>query len=118
MKKDWLTINIYINAWLDCSNPFISLHNKFDDDVLAHFNTERVTQLIEDGELVVEDLQSSDPLIQMDVISDLIAIQSGEAIKKQIVNMSLAMKRREPKPEKQYAIQVANLFPAPILKAI
>ena len=46
---NFLSMNVYINAWLDCSHPFISIHNKFDDDVLLHFNEDKVNQLFESG---------------------------------------------------------------------
>ena len=133
MKKSWLTINMYINAWLDCTNPYISVHNKFDDDVLAHFNTAKVNQLIADGEIAVEDFQSSDPFIQMDIITDLIAIQSSERIKKQVKNIGLSLKKRESKnihvqrenptesvrkSKKIHERYTNNLFPIATLKAI
>lgn len=130
MKKNWLTINMYINAWLDCSNPFISVHNKFDDDVLAHFNAEKVNQFIDDGELAVEDLMSADPIVQMGVITDLITLQSGEKIKKQIKDMGSLVKKRKPKLQKvtlhsldkpfkePKRIQVSDLFSVPVLKVI
>lgn len=121
---------MYINAWLDCTNPFISVHNKFDDDVLAHFNTKKVNQLIKDGDITIAELQSSDLSIQMDVITDLIAIQSGEKIKKQIKSMGLSITKRKPKlpqahPPKlgsqfsqQREIYAGNLLSAPALKVI
>ncbi|HIP95348.1 MAG TPA: hypothetical protein EYH20_08440, partial [Leucothrix sp.] len=92
----FLTMNIYINAWLDCSNPFISIHNKFDDDLLVHFNAESVSQLIEDGEVFIEDLHSTDPDIQMEVAANLITIKSFENIKQQINDMCTTLTRREP----------------------
>ncbi|MCF6190818.1 MAG: hypothetical protein L3J51_10080 [Cocleimonas sp.] len=118
----YLTMNIYINAWLDCSNPYISIHNKYDDDLLVHFNSERVNQLIDDGEIFIEDLKSSDPDIQMEVATNLIALKSGERIKQQIHDLSTVLKTREPttlvdkvinevKVSRKSSIQLADLFP-------
>ncbi len=118
----FLTMNIYINAWLDCSHPFISIHNKFDDDLLVHFNAESVNQLIEDGEVFIEDLQSTDPDIQMEVATNLIALKSCERIKQQIHDLSTVLKTREPTAvvdriiddvnvSKKSGIQLADLFP-------
>ena len=118
-------MNIYINAWLDCSNPFISIHNKFNDDLLVHFNAESVSQLIEDGEVLIEDLQSTDPDIQMEVATNLIAIKSFENIKQQINNMCTTLTRREPtltkdniSALKKPKIQTADLFPSPLLQSV
>ncbi len=120
-----LTMNIYINAWLDCSHPFISIHNKFDDDLLVHFNAKSVNQLIEDGEVFLEDLQSTNPDIQMEIATSLIAIKSGETIKQQITEMSTTLKRREPAvainkvtTSKKPKIQISNLFPSPLLQTV
>lgn len=125
MKKNWLTLNMYINAWLDCSNPFISIHNKYNDDVLAHFNAEKVNQLFKDGEISVEDLQSTEPGIQINVITNLIAFQSRETIKRQISDMSLLLKKRRAEPQKIIAtkrekqrIPIEQLFPSPIMKVV
>lgn len=118
-------MNIYINAWLDCSHPFISIHNKFNDDLLVHFNAESVNQLIEDGEVFIEDLQSTDPDIQMEIATNLIAIKSGETIKQQITEMSTTLKRREPAVainkvtiSKKPKIQIADLFPSSLLQSV
>ena len=117
-----LTMNIYINAWLDCSNPYISIHNKFDDDLLVHFNSESVNQLIEDGDVFVEDLQSTDPDIQMEIATNLIALNSGERIKQQIHSISTLLNTRKPitvvdwivddvKVSKKSGARPADLFP-------
>jgi len=117
-----LTINIYINAWLDCSNPYISIHNKFNDDLLAHFNSESVNQLIEDGDVFVEDLQSTDPDIQMEIATNLIALNSSEKIKQQIHSISTLLNTRKPttvvdwtvddaKVSKKSEARPADLFP-------
>ena len=118
-------MNIYINAWLDCSNPFISIHNKFDDDLLAHFNAKSVNQLIEDGEIFIEDLQSTDPDIQMEIATNLIAIKSSETIKQQISDMSDTLKRREAnvtrdniRTIKKPKTQITDLFPSSLLQSV
>ena len=115
-------MNIYINAWLDCSNPYISIHNKLDDELLVHFNAKSVNQLIEDGEVSVEDLQSTDPDIQMDVATHLIALKSSERITQKIHNLATILNTREPativnkiyddvKVPKKPEVRLADLFP-------
>ncbi len=93
----FLTMNMYINAWLDCSKPFISIHNKFDDDVLLYLNTEKVRQLLESGDICVEDFQITDDDQQLDVIANLLAIKSSERIKEQLKDLQGTIKERTPK---------------------
>lgn len=121
MNKNWLAINMYIDAWLDCSNPYISIHNKFDDDVLVHFNAEKVEQLICEGDVVVEDLQSTDPSVQLDTITSLMAIQKGESIKQQILEVGASIKQRTAyshtskiRMKNWQGLNVHSLFPSPI----
>ena len=95
MTTKFLTMNIYINAWLDCRHPFISIHNKVNDDLLAYFNSEEANQLIENGEITLNDLQSTDPKTQMEVVTNLIEIKSNEKIQPQINNISRQIKQRK-----------------------
>jgi len=124
-----LSMNIYINAWLDCSNPFISIHNKYNDDLLAHFNAVSINQLTEDGDIFIEDLQSTNPEIQMEVATHLIALKSSKRIKQQIIGLSTQLKKREPEPvikieinnlqkPKKPNIQITDLFPSSFLQSV
>lgn len=93
----FLTMNVYMNAWLDCSRPFISIHNRFDDDVLLHLNTDRVNQLIDSGDICVEDFQTTDTEQQMKLITNLLAHKSSEKIKHQLKGLQGGVKRRASK---------------------
>jgi len=70
-----VTLNIQINAWLDCSHPFISLHNKSDGDLMAYFNTEKINSLINSGDITVEELKSNNPDKQEDTITTLLSMK-------------------------------------------
>lgn len=96
MKVNFLTMNIYINAWLDCRHPFISIHNRFNDDLLVYFNEKEVNQLIANGEITIADLHSTDPNIQMEVITDLIAIKSSQKVQKQVSTLGTQLRKRQP----------------------
>ncbi len=118
-------MNIYINAWLDCSHPFISIHDKFDDDLLAYFNAEDIRQLIENGEVFIDDLQSTDPDTQIKVATDLITFKSSKRIKQQITDISTQLKKREYAPvtdQKRAAqkpkLHITDLFPSPLLQSV
>ena len=97
--------------------------------MLAHFNSESVNQLIEDGDVFVEDLQSTDPDIQMEIATYLIALKSSERIQQQIYSLSNLLKTREPatlvdkiiddvKVSKKSGIQLADLFPSQLLQSV
>lgn len=125
MKIKFLTMNVYINAWLDCKSPFISLHNKFDDDLLLHFNSKRVEQLIDDGEIHIEDLKSTDSDVQIELISTLMAVKSQDKIHKQMVEISSTLNRREVTPTvKKHVVltkkplQIIDLFPSQFLRTV
>lgn len=88
------TRNTYINAWLDCSNPYISLHNKSDGDLLAHFNVSKVHEILESGDLTLEELQSTDTETQSSIIQYLVALKSAQKIKKQLKKMGSEINER------------------------
>ncbi len=125
MTTKFLTMNIYINAWLDCKNPTISIHNNYDGDLLAHFNAEKISQLIEDGDLYIEDLQSTDHEILMETAMTLMAVKSSDYIKRQMTDLSSLLTKREPAPvttlakaDNKQGLQIADWFLSPALKAI
>lgn len=90
-----LTQYIYINAWLDCSSPFISLHKKADDDLFAYFNTDKVNRILDSGDITLEDLQSTNLKTQSSTIKYLIALDSVEKIKRQIKSLNIEATNQE-----------------------
>ena len=84
MKMHCLTVNLYINAWLDCSNPFISIHSKHDDTLLAHFNSRELSELLKDGDISVDDLKSTNTKHQVEIVSILLAKKTKDKVKEQI----------------------------------
>lgn len=87
-----VTLNIQINAWLDCSHPFISLHNKNDGDLMAYFNADKINNLIDDGEITVEELRSNSLDSQVDTISTLLSIKQQEAVFKRLKDTRFTFK--------------------------
>ncbi len=74
-----LTMNIYINAWLDCNNPYISIQNRFNDEVLAYFDADAVKQLMDNGDICIDDLQSTDKTVRMQLITELLTLKAKQA---------------------------------------
>ncbi len=91
----FVSLNIQINAWLDCSHPFISLHNKNDGDLMAYFNSEKINSLIEDGEITVEELQSNSADSQIETIATLLSIKQQDAIFRRLQDTRFTFKLRE-----------------------
>ena len=91
----FVSLNIQINAWLDCSHPFISLHNKNDGDLMAYFNSEKINSLIEDGEITVEELQSNSADSQIETIATLLSIKQQDAIFRRLKDTRFTFKLRE-----------------------
>ena len=79
-----ITLNIQINAWLDCSHPFISLHNTNDGDLMAYFNSEKINELIDTGDITVDELHSTNQESNLDTATTLLSIQQQEAIYKRL----------------------------------
>jgi len=92
---NFLTMNIYVNAWLDCRNPYISIHNKHDGDLMAFFNSSKVNQLIESGEVSVADFESSDENTKTELISTLLTVNFSDSIKDEIKKRSQSIKTRQ-----------------------
>ena len=92
-----VSFNIEINAWLDCSHPFISLHNKNDGDLMAYFNSEKINKLIETGDITVDELQSTNQSSNIETVTTLLSIQQQEAVFKRLQKTRFTLKVREKK---------------------
>ena len=92
-----VSFNIEINAWLDCSHPFISLHNKNDGDLMAYFNSDKINELIATGDITVDELQSSNQASNIETVTTLLSIQQQEAIYKRLqdTRFTIVERRKE-----------------------
>ncbi|MEH6458160.1 MAG: hypothetical protein V7749_17655 [Cocleimonas sp.] len=90
-----VSLNIQINAWLDCSHPFISLHNKNDGDLMAYFNADKINSLIDGGEITVEELQSNSLDSQIETISTLLTIKQQDAIYRRLQDTRFVIKQTD-----------------------
>ncbi len=102
MKMHNLTVNLYINAWLDCSNPFIAIYNKNNDELMAHFNAGELSEVIEQGDITLEELRSTDTIQQLETISTLLAKKAKETIREQISVLRFNRRDKE---------NITSLFP-------
>lgn len=87
--------------------------------MLSHFNSEKLNQLIFDGGESAEDLQFNDPNTQMNIITDLIAIQSGERIRKKIIeNRFYWLNEHQQNKEIKLNMNIVDFVTTPILATI
>jgi len=99
-----VSFNIEINAWLDCSHPFISLHNKNDGDLMAYFNSDKINELIETGDITVDELQSTNQSSNIETVTTLLSIKQQEAIYKRLQETRFTIAQRN----KKEAIKLTN----------
>ncbi len=92
-----VSFNIEINAWLDCSHPFISLHNKNDGDLMAYFNSDKINELIATGDITVDELHSTNQASNIETVTTLLSIKQQEAIYKRLqeTRFTIAERRKE-----------------------
>ncbi|MCK5897198.1 MAG: hypothetical protein KAG20_10345 [Cocleimonas sp.] len=62
---------LYLNAWLDCTHPEITIKNSTTNETLVHFSALEIDALFESGEITLEELSSNDMTIQQEVIKTL-----------------------------------------------
>lgn len=92
-----VSLNIQINAWLDCSHPFISLHNKNDGDLMAYFNADKINSLIDKGEITVDDFKTNSVDSQIETITTLLSIKQQDAVLKRLQETRFTLKLRDKK---------------------
>ena len=83
-----------INAWLDCRNPYIAVHNRETGDMLAYFNEREVRRIFSAGEVILDDFCFSDEASMTAVAEDLLLVKWGKSIKTQISSMQAKLKKR------------------------
>lgn len=111
-NKQWLISSVYINAWLNRYTPFISIHEKESGKILAHFDSSIVNSFIDNGEISIEDLQSTDKKIQGEVIADLFVLYSKKTVKIQTRSIGSIMQKSSSKIRNTPPLREHNNFEA------
>ena len=102
-----VTLNIQINAWLDCAHPFISLHNKNDGDLMAYFNADKINSLIDEGEITLDEFQTNSLDSQIDTVSTLLSIKQQDAVLKRLQETRFTFIQRD----KETSDRIDNIKP-------
>lgn len=87
-------MTFYINAWLDRADPFVSLHNKQTDEVVAHFEKAQLQTCLEQGDFCVAELCSADQRVQQELVKCLLLMHCSQDLHSQLINMSQQCQRR------------------------
>ncbi len=112
-----------INAWLDCSSPHITINDSKTGELLVHYNENDVVHLFHQGEISLDEVQSTDAAIQENLVVSLLLFKSTRIIEQQLENAYLDLKQRAPtplaefnKPTFQQALQKLVSFPTASLQ--
>lgn len=101
----------YINAWLDCHSPHITVNDKKTGELLVHYNKKEMTQLFSNGDISLEELQSTDATVQEELIIDLLLFKSAQTIQQQMTKVHLSLKLREPITDAKKNVAVLTTVP-------
>ena len=68
-------MTFYVNAWLDRSDPFISLHNRDTGETVARFEKEALQECLDQGEFCLSELCDPSPRVQQELVKCLLLAQ-------------------------------------------
>ena len=77
-------MTFYIDAWLDRPQPFIQIKNKNNQQVIAQFEGEELSNALECGEFCLCDFYDARAEAQMELIKSLLLLRCCEDIGKDI----------------------------------
>lgn len=60
-----------INAWLDCPHPFLTVTNTFSGKEVINIKEQELHQILENGDICIEDLFSTDRHQLEEVVREL-----------------------------------------------
>lgn len=75
---------LYIDAWLDRTNPYIRIIDQDSGEVITEFEGEEVHECLERGDICVQDLYCSTPRTQHEVVKHLLLTRCGKSLMEQI----------------------------------
>ncbi len=112
-----------INAWLDCSSPHITITDSKTGDLLIHYNKTDIASLFYQGEISLDEVQSTDATVQEELVISLLLFKSTQAIEQQLEDAFLNLKQRDPndltepnKPTFEQKLKSLLSFPTPSLQ--
>lgn len=89
-----IQMTIYVNAWLDCDKPRVTVKDKISGRTIARFNTQEVTDMFDRGDVCLEDFYRSDTPSKIELIKTLLLISCTKSLKKQLDGMHKSIAKR------------------------
>ncbi|MCK5902602.1 MAG: hypothetical protein KAG28_05580 [Cocleimonas sp.] len=87
-------MTIYINAWLDCSHPQLTINNKETGEILADFTAKEINQLFDAGDITLEELSDNNQQTQQALIKTLFLCKITTNFKQQLKGLSNRLEQR------------------------
>lgn len=75
---------LYIDAWLDRTNPYIRIIDQESGDVITQFEGEEVNECLERGHICVRDLCCNTPRAQHEIVKHLLLTRCGKSLVEQL----------------------------------
>lgn len=77
-------MTFYINAWLDRADPFISLHNRHTDEVVARFDRHELQACLDQGDFCLQELCDPCQRAQQELVKCLLLAQCARNARCQV----------------------------------
>lgn len=87
-------MTLYLNAWLDCTHPKMTINNRKTNEVLANFNAVEIRELFASGDITLDELNSNDTAVQQELIKTLFLSRIMINFKQQLHDMGKDLKQR------------------------
>ena len=89
-------MTFYIDAWLDCSQPYVQVKNKQNRKVVADFSSEELKNAIEQGDICLSDFFDTSVAAQLELIKSLLLLRCCVDMGKDLkAACDTAVKRRQ-----------------------
>lgn len=75
---------LYIDAWLDRSDPYIRIIDRDSGDVITQFEGDEVKECLERGDICLQELCCSTPRAQHELVKHLLLTRCGKSLMEQI----------------------------------
>lgn len=85
-------MTFYIDAWLDCPNPYVKVVNKNNQQVMADFSGRELSKAFEQGDIYMTDFLDADGASQLELIKSLLLLRCCQNIYRDIQNINQSVR--------------------------
>ncbi|PID46846.1 MAG: hypothetical protein CSB47_01805 [Proteobacteria bacterium] len=102
-------MTFYVDAWLDCPEPYVRVINKRSRQVLADFSGETLCTAIEQGDICVSDFFEQDDVSKLELVKSLLLLRCGQDICQDVQTINQEVNHRSPQLDNH-----SNVFVLPV----